>query len=253
MADLRSKDHDHTKPQVLVIEDEKDTQEILDEILSKDFELSFASNGLEGFEQAKETVPSVILMDILMPKRDGFDTCAQIRQVESLQNVPVIMLSAMDNEKERTKAFNLGADDFIGKPFSKEELIARMRAKLRRSEASQKESQRPPSRFSVGNLEIDSKSYEVFLKGKLVPHISALEFRLLRFFLENPNRVLERKEILQSIWGNSKVSDRTVDTHVACLRKRIRGFSGRLCTIYGAGYILKPPPEEDDSVSVASS
>ncbi len=223
------------KSKVLIADDEKDIREILAQILEKDYEVRTAGNGEEALNEVRLFKPHVVLADLMMPVRDGFSFCKELRKNSENDQIKVIMISAYNDENSRTRAFELGADDFIAKPFSREELLARLNSKVRRSREM---TGRTGDQRTCGNLVLDLPSMEVRVDGD-PRHLSILEFDLLRFFVENMGKVLSRKEILESVWKDSNVTDRTVDTHIAGLRKRLTGFSCNIQTIYGAGYILK--------------
>lgn len=223
------------KAKVLIIDDEVENRLLLQETLSKHFDVIEAGDGEEGVRMAKQNQPDLILLDINMPKMDGISACEVLRIHEATRHIPVIMLSALDNEEHRTRAFMKGADDFLGKPFTIKELIARVSSKVRRLE----EAARRGGSMSCGNLTLDSQRLEVKISDRLVP-LSVLEFCLLKYMVENKEIVLSRQRILEAVWRDTIVTDRTVDAHIACLRKKLGGFDYQITTVYGAGYALKP-------------
>jgi two-component system, OmpR family, alkaline phosphatase synthesis response regulator PhoP len=219
---------------VLLIEDDLDNQSLLKDILSDKFLVLTAKDGEEGFRTAIADPPDLILLDLMMPKLDGVETCGLLRGHEITRHIPVIVLTGTSDFEMQLKALDLGADDLLQKPFRPRELLARMSSKFRRLE----ESQKPVSSIRCADLEMDLDRFECRIKQELIV-LSVLEFNLLRYFVENFNRVLSREEILRAVWREAVVTDRTVDTHMTSLRKKLQNSSLAFATLYGAGYILK--------------
>ena len=220
---------------VLVVEDEDNLLEALRYNLDREgYEVLTASDGEQGLASARSSAPDLVILDIMLPNLDGLDVCRAIRR-ES--DVPVLMLTAKGEEADRVVGLELGADDYVVKPFSMRELLARVRALLRRSRTSQDSP--PLERISVGGLEIDLVRHSVTLQGKPVK-LAPREFELLTLFARNEGRALTRDQILDGIWGRGYVGDsRTVDVHVRGLRKKIEADpnSPRLIvTLRGVGY-----------------
>jgi DNA-binding response OmpR family regulator len=193
-----------------------------------------APDGDEGICVARELQPDLILLDIAMPKMDGIAVCESLRSHQATRHIPIIMLTAASDVDHRVKSYMTGADDFLAKPFRPKELVARVLSKIRRIE----ERTEKDESLECGNLVLDVKSMEARVEGKPI-ELSVLEFNLLKCFVQNKDRVMSRERILETVWRNSVVSDRTVDTHIVSLRKKLAGFDHVLGTIYGAGYILK--------------
>lgn len=230
---------------VLLIEDDAENQSLLKEILSDQYDVAVAKDGEEGYRMARAQTPDVILLDLLMPKLNGVETCGLLRTHESTRHIPIIVLTGTSDFEMQLKAFDLGADDLLQKPFRPRELLARISSKIKRIE----ESKRPKSLLQCGDLEMDLDRFECRIGGNLIV-LSVLEFNLLRYFVENFNRVLSREKILQAVWRDAVVTDRTVDTHMTSLRKKLQNSSLTFGTLYGAGYILKerlqvPEPQRD--------
>jgi len=219
---------------VLIIDDDIETQSLLKRFLSDKFCLWTAKNGKEGFEIAFKKVPDLILLDLFMPKIDGFEVCRLLRSNEMTRLVPIIIITAATDFEMRLKTFDLGTDDFLQKPFPLKELLARMNSILRRVEKDEK----PPLVLCCGNLEIDLDRYECRIQGVPIS-LSAFGFKLLHYFMANFNRVLSREEILRDVWGGSIVSARAIDTQLVSLRKRIQTSNLIISSLYGAGYILE--------------
>jgi len=219
---------------VLIIDDNVDSLATLSEMLGKDFMPLTASSGREGLALAVRELPDAIILDINMPDMDGFEVCGRLREQPGTRGIPVIMLTTSAGVESRVKGLDIGADDYICKPFHGTELVARIKARVRRFE----DDRRADTEFTVGNLRLSPKAQAVNVAGREV-HLTQLEFELLRYFLEHPNQVIPRSKLLGDLWPDSIVTDRTVDTHVANLRKKIKGANCPLTTVYKAGYILK--------------
>lgn len=222
------------KRKVLIIDDEPDNRELIDHILNDKFKVLSAQDGEEGLRVARSELPDLILLDITMPKLDGIAVCEALRSNEATRHIPIIMLTASSDVDHRIKSYMTGADDFLSKPFRPQELVARVVSKIRRVE----ERVGKEEVIDCGNLKLDLKKLEVSIDGKVVV-LSVLEFNLLKCFVQNKDRVMSRERILEAVWRDSVVSDRTVDTHIVSLRKKLNGFDHSISTIYGAGYVLK--------------
>ncbi|MFC2083600.1 response regulator transcription factor [Bacteroidota bacterium] len=201
---------------ILIIEDEESILMALEDNLQiEGYKVTSAVDGEEGLTRAKENDFDLILLDIMLPKMDGFEVCKQIRAVGI--NTPIIMLTAKSQEIDKVLGLEFGADDYVTKPFSSRELLARIKALLRRTKLPIQNS----DRFNFGDIEVDFQKYEVRKKGELI-YLTALEFNLLHFLMENINQVIERDKILDEVWGNDVyVQARTVDKHISELRKKI--------------------------------
>jgi DNA-binding response OmpR family regulator len=221
---------------VLIIDDDAENLAIVADMLRTHFQPVTASSGREGILTAVRENPDAVVLDVNMPEMDGFEVCKRLREQPGTRQLPIIMLTTASNVDSRVKGLDAGADDYICKPFHARELIARIQARLRRFEADL----RADSEITLGNLRLEPKSAQVWIDNQSV-RLTQLEFELLRYFLERPNQVIDRNTLLGHLWPDAIVTDRTVDTHMANLRKKIKGFSCSLETIYGAGYILKAP------------
>jgi two-component system alkaline phosphatase synthesis response regulator PhoP len=216
---------------ILVVDDDHDILELLKYNLSKEgYEVKTASNGIKGVDLAKVFLPDLIILDIMMPKQDGVETCRQIREIPSLANTFVIFLTARSEEYSEVAAFDTGADDYITKPIKPRALISRINAIFRRE--SKKNEKLPKIIFN--NLEIDRSSYTVKLDGKKIV-LPKKEFELLYFLAQNPDKVFGRDELLHNIWGTDVyVLARTVDVHIRKVREKIG--DNFISTIKGVGY-----------------
>ena len=224
------------RPAVLVVEDETALLTLLRYNLEKEgFTVSAAHDGEEALLQLKEAKPDAVLLDWMLPRVSGIEVCRQIRRTPAWRDLPVIMLTARGEEGDRVRGLDSGADDYVVKPFSPNELIARLRAVIRRARPS---SNAETLRFS--DLALDLSAHKVSRDGKLI-HLGPTEFRLLRFLMERPGRVFSREQLLDAVWGrDAEVELRTVDVHIRRLRKALNG-SGRtdvIRTVRAAGYAL---------------
>ena len=223
---------------ILIVEDEKEIRDLLVHYLRKEgFQPLVAQDGEEGLSKARSEKPDLILLDILLPKMDGLDLLRQIRADRNLSATPVIMLTAKGDETDRIVGLELGADDYIPKPFSPREVVARVKAVFRRS--------RPAPAPAGGNiykyreLRMDVARYEVAVAGKPVP-LTTKEFRILEALLEAAGRVLSREAILERVWGDGTyVVDRTVDVHIAKIRQKIPFLAEAIQTVKDIGYKLR--------------
>lgn len=217
---------------ILIIEDEAAIQSILSELLTDaGYKVTTASNGLDGITKFREQRYSLVLLDIMMPKIDGYTVCHLIR---SESDVPVIMLTALDEEQAQVKAFELKADDYITKPFSLALVLLRIEAVLRRSRLA--EVPEESEKLSFQNILLDPVSREVFRGGDPIA-LTYIEFDLLELFLKNPNRVFTRGNLLNQVWGYDFVGDeKTVNIHIMNLRRKLGQYA--IETIRGVGYRL---------------
>ncbi len=227
------------RPHILVVEDEPDLAELIRFHLEQEgFAVRVCGAGDVALEEARRSRPDAVLLDLLLPGISGLEVCRRIRTDARLATVPVIMVTAKADEADRVIGLELGADDYITKPFSPRELVARVRAVLRRAYAEQPA--RAPDVYERGWLRVDFDQYEVQVAGKPV-ELSRKEFELLRFFLRHPNRVFDRLQILDSVWGeDTHVEVRTVDVHIRRLRLLLEEepTPRLLVTVRGVGYKL---------------
>jgi len=230
------------KPSILIVEDEADIRELVRYHLDQEgYAVDEADSGEKALERAAATRPALIILDLMLPGTDGLEVCRRLRTDNTLREVPVIMLTAKGTEVDRILGLELGADDYITKPFSPRELVARVRAVLRRaSGASAAPSQET---FSRGRLQVNFDTYEAAVDGKAVT-LSLREFELLKFFVQHPHRVYDRLQLLDLVWGQDvHVEPRTVDVHVRRLRKVIERDDSTpelLLTVRGVGYKFNP-------------
>jgi len=222
---------------ILIIEDEDSVLMALEIDLRMDgYQVSSAKDGLKGLSMAGEQVYDLIILDIMLPEMNGFEVCKQLRQTGI--STPVLMLTARSQEVDKVLGLELGADDYVTKPFSPRELRARVNALLRRV----KQTREGIDRYHFGNVEVDFKKYEAKKGGQPV-YLTALEFSILHLLIENKGQVVSRDVILDKVWGDDVyVYPRTVDTHIAHLRKKIEDDPGNPQFIIGVrsiGYKFK--------------
>ena len=219
---------------ILVIDDDANICELLKLYLSKeDYEVITAQGGQEGIAMFKVYEPDLVLLDIMMPKKDGWQVCREIREISSK---PIIMITAKNEVFDKVLGLELGADDFIVKPFDMKEVYARVKAVLRRTKNQDNDTDIEIIKFD--NLEISLQKYELKLKNKTVD-IPPKELELLYFLVSNVNRVFTRDQLLDKVWGFDYLGDsRTVDVHVKRLREKLDGVSDKwnLKTVWGVGY-----------------
>jgi len=221
---------------ILVIEDDADIVELLQYNLERDgFSVITATDGETGVQEASQRHPSLVLLDIMLPGQDGLDVCRLLKQSPATSSIPIIMLTAKDEEEDIVVGLRMGADDYVTKPFRPRELLARVRAVLRRGESRAGSAEGgAPLRF--GNLVIDPEGHEA-RRGKAVLPLTASEFRLLFALASQPGRALSRDQLLSHLTGGEGiVVDRNVDVHISSLRKKL-GTAGRnIATVRGVGY-----------------
>jgi two-component system, OmpR family, phosphate regulon response regulator PhoB len=222
-------------PTILIVEDEADVALMLRYNLEAEgYRVLSAATGDEAVERMREGVPDLILLDWMLPGLSGIELCRRWRAREETARVPIIMITARGEEEERIRGLSTGADDYVTKPFSVPELIARISALLRRSSP-----QLVTSVLRAGDLELDRTSHRVRRGGREV-HLGPTEYRLLEYLMRHPGRVYSREQLLDGVWGNDVyVDERTVDVHVGRLRKAINRRASEIDpirTVRGAGY-----------------
>lgn len=219
---------------ILLIDDDQTTQVIVKKALEKDFELISCLNLTAAHEYLRSRdLPSLVLLDRLLPDGDGISFCSQIRQEERLKHLPVIFLSGQDSEGDKVVGFFAGGDDYVTKPFGILELKARIQARLRQS----------PQTLTLANIHVDIDSQRVFCTSseglQREIELTRIEYRILVSFLQMPERVLSRNSLLDKVWGaNCSMSDRVVDTHVSHLRKKLLSTDLQVEALRGEGYRL---------------
>ena len=226
------------KAKIFIVEDEPSIVQLVKYNLEKqNFKVLVFNNGEEGLQEIKKTEPDLILLDWMLPDLSGIDICKALRKDTKFKNVPIIMLTARSQEEDKVLGLNVGADDYLPKPFSNPELIARVNALLRRSKPSVTEDV-----VSFQDLKIDRLQRKVF-RGNVEIKLGPTEYKLINFFVKNPSRVYSREQLLENIWTSSiNVELRTVDVHIRRLRKEINlpNTKNLIRTVRSAGYALDP-------------
>lgn len=222
---------------ILIVEDERDILQLVKMYLEKEgFRVLTASTGSEGLKLTKSEKPDLIILDLMLPEIDGLEVCKRLRSAPDTAMLPIIMLTAKAEESDTVIGLELGADDYVTKPFSPKALVARVKAMFRRIDRSQRETQ---TVYRYGPVVMDLSRHEVTVRDKEVP-LTAKEFGLLEHLLRNPGRVLTREVLLNSVWGYDYFgTTRTVDVHVRRLKQKIAELDEAILSVKSLGYKLK--------------
>ncbi len=222
-----------TNNKVLIVDDDEHIAELIKIYFEKDgFTTVTANNGKKAVELFKSEAPAIVILDVMMPEMDGWQVCREIRRVS---NIPIIMLTAKGETFDKVLGLELGADDYMVKPFEPKELIARVKAVLRRSDIKETSAEKE---IVFPNLTINLTNYELKINGNIV-EVPPKELELLYFLASNPNRVFTREQLLEEVWGFDYFGDsRTVDVHIKRLREKLEGVESnwQLKTVWGVGY-----------------
>jgi two-component system phosphate regulon response regulator PhoB len=225
-----------TKPYALIVEDESAVAELIRYNLEKEgYEVEVATDGEEALLMTEERLPDIMVLDWMLPKLAGIEVCRRLRSKPTTRNLPVIMLTAKTEEADRVRGLDVGADDYMVKPFSVSELVARIRAVLRRIRPALAEDV-----VVVGDIHVDRSAHRV-TRNDVEVHLGPTEFRLLDYFIQHPGRVFSREQLLDAVWGSDVyVETRTVDVHIGRLRKALSrgGGDDPIRTVRSAGYAL---------------
>jgi two-component system alkaline phosphatase synthesis response regulator PhoP len=223
---------------ILVVEDEPDISKLVSYNLAQErFKVTIAEDGEQALKLIQREKPHLVVLDLMLPGLSGMEVCKILRDQPETAKLPILMLTAKAGETDRVVGLEMGADDYLAKPFSPREMVARVRAILRR--ANNTAGVEAPPNYDQGGLKIDFTTYEVFVRGKPA-RLTLKEFELLRFLTQNPNRVLSRDQLLDRVWGGETyVTPRTVDVHIRRLRKAIEKDDSNpkwILTLRGVGY-----------------
>ena len=229
------------RERILLIEDEADIAEMLQYNLEKEgFQVELAHRGDSGLEAVRRDSPDLILLDLMLPGLDGLEVTRLLKRDTSTSHLPIVMLTARGEEVDRIVGLELGADDYITKPFSPREVVLRVKAVLRRLQPELPEDGDEAETLQVGGIELDISGHQLRLEGEEVP-LTATEFRLLRLLMERSGRVQTRGQLLSDVWGYAEdIDSRTVDTHIRRLRRKLGPEADRIETVIGVGYRLRP-------------
>ncbi len=223
---------------ILVVEDEPDIRNLVNYNLSQEhYKVLEAEDGEQALKIVQRDKPSLVVLDLMLPGLSGMEVCKRLREQSDTEKLPILMLTAKAGEADRVVGLEMGADDYLAKPFSPRELVARVRAILRRANGATPPQSLPS--YHKGGLKIDFATYEVFARGRAIK-LTLKEFELLKFLVQNPNRVLNRDQLLDRVWGGDTfVTPRTVDVHIRRLRKAIEKDDSHpkwILTLRGVGY-----------------
>ena len=223
---------------ILIVEDERDIADLLRYNLQKaGFETDYVRNGADALHRAVEKPPDLILLDLMLPEVDGTIVCRLLKNDPRTKNIPVVMVTAKTEEKDRVTGLELGADDYITKPFSPREVVLRVSAVLRRIQVGQQTES--TKQIETHGLMIDLDKHQVLTDGGPI-ELTATEFKLITLFAQSPGRVFTRDILMDVIWGQDYYGiDRTVDTHVSRLRRKLGEFGKHIETVHGVGYRFK--------------
>lgn len=228
------------QPSILIVEDDAAICALIRYNLEREgYRIRETGDGDQALVMLDEETPDLVILDWMLPNISGLEICRNMRRAREMRTVPVIMLTARTEETDRIRGLESGADDYVGKPFSPQELVARVKAVLRRTKPST-----AADRLTYGDIEMDMETYRVRRNGRMIK-LGPTEYRLLRHFLENPRRVFSREQLLDSVWGADVcVEPRTVDVHIRRLRKALNGPADAdvIRTVRSAGYALEREP-----------
>ena len=223
---------------MLIVDDERDLVRLLEFNLQQaGFETAAAYTGMAALERVRQRIPDLVVLDLMLPDIPGNEVCRQIKASPRTRHVPVLMLTARTDEVDRVVGFEVGADDFVTKPFSVRELVLRIRAILRRGGGADADQ----ARDQVGPIRVDPEAHRAYVEGEEIA-LTALEFKLLTTFMSRLGRVQTREALLQDVWGvSSELQTRTVDTHVKRLREKLAAGRDLIETVRGIGYRMVEP------------
>jgi phosphate regulon transcriptional regulator PhoB len=225
-------------PTILVVEDEADIRKLVQYSLAQErYKVIEAEDGEQALKLLQRARPNLVILDLMLPGMSGLELCKLLRERQETAQLPILMLTAKAGEADKVVGLEMGADDYLAKPFSPREMVARVRAILRRADAAVANDS--PAAYEKGPLRIDFTTYEVFVGGKGIK-LTLKEFELLRFLAQNPNRVLSRDQLLDRVWGGDTfVTPRTVDVHIRRLRQAVEKDDRHpqwILTLRGVGY-----------------
>ncbi len=234
-----------SKKTILVVDDERDIVELIDYNLTRaGYAVLRAFDGQAALSRARSDQPDLIILDLMLPGIDGVDVCRQLKASEATAGIPIIMLTARTEEADIVLGLELGADDYVTKPFSPRVLVSRVRAVLRRKEATMDS---PGRILKAGGLSVDTERFEVTAGGKVL-ELTVTEFKILEFLMRGRGRVYDRYKIVDAVRGEDViVIDRTVDVHIAALRKKLGAYGSCIETVRGVGYKFRYRSGEDET------
>lgn len=220
-------------PRILIADDEAKIRQMMADYMESEFTIEEAIDGAQALEKFKENQYDLLILDVMMPRADGWVVCREVRKTS---NVPIVMLTARGEEYDRLFGFELGVDDYIVKPFSPRELMARIKAILRRGSGKSAGG----DEIELAGLKINFAAHNVWVDG-IQKNLTPKEYELLTFFVKNPNHVFSRDELLSKVWGYDFFGDdRTVDAHIKMLRENLGPYRSFIVTVWGTGYKFEP-------------
>ncbi|MAJ15767.1 MAG: DNA-binding response regulator [Opitutia bacterium TMED67] len=222
------------KKNILIVEDEPDAVELLElHLKNAGYNVTVAEDGEEALRKVHKSIPDMVILDLMIPEINGLEVCKVIRKDPATESIPVVMCTAKASEIDKVLGLELGADDYITKPFSPRELVLRVKNLLKRNNKTQ---QPEKNKIRIGNITVDKSSHDV-LVGDSIIDLTATEYKLLMLFLDRIGRVQSREVLLRDVWGyQSDIDTRTVDTHVQRLRTKLLSSSNHIVTVRGFGY-----------------
>ncbi|HEY8278444.1 MAG TPA: response regulator transcription factor [Bdellovibrionota bacterium] len=228
----------NSKPHILVVDDDAGALRSVEQILATTYEVSTASDAEKGLRLAAALKPALIILDIEIGTENGVDLCEALRRESQTRDIPVLMLTGFGETEIKAKAFAAGADDYIEKPANAPELLSRVASKLRRWDELKPTQEASAKTIRCGSITLVPNRHEAMISGETVP-FSTLEFQLLRTFVENPEKIVSREYLLNTVWKGVKVGKRTIDSHLVNLRKQLSRSEFELANVYGAGFIMR--------------
>jgi len=225
------------RDRVLIVDDEPYIREFVSQILSARFQVFFAGTGEDALASVQANQPSLVILDLSMPGMGGLETCRRLRDNPVTRDINIIMLTAFDEADQRIAAFDAGADDFVGKPFRPEELMARVGAKIRRRHEEAPSA--PELRLQCGDLAVDVEALKVSA-GDRPLDVGPVEFKILVSLMREKGQMVSRARLIEFVWGSEPASERALDPHVSALRRKLAHTRAELKTTYGGGYSLVP-------------
>lgn len=222
---------------ISIVDDEEDILEALSVFLKKNgYDVNTYTNATDFFKQLKKKTPDLFILDLMLPDMDGYDICKQLKNDSNYSSIPIIMLSAKSEESDKVIGLELGADDYVTKPFSQKELLARIKVILKRNILKTTQT---ITEICDGKIKLNKENYEVIVDNKKIV-LTTTEFKLLEFLISRKGSVLSRDRILDYIWGEDKiVIDRTIDVHIRHLRKKLGKYGDVIKNIHGVGYKIE--------------
>lgn len=227
------------KQKILAVDDERHILELISyNLQGAGYQVETAETGEQALEMARDTAPDLILLDVMLPDIDGLQVCTRLKREPETASIPVIMLTARGDEIDKVLGLEMGADDYVVKPFGVRELVARVKALLRRSGGQSQAEQAAPKQLSAGGITLDLTTYHAYVNGERL-QLTLKEFELLRMLMQNKGHILSRDQLLNKVWGYEYFGEtRTVDVHIRHLRQKLGALGSQIETMRGLGYMF---------------